>query len=361
MTADIESCTAVRDPVNVRSLAFIASHCERPYFVREIGRYVRCNNGDPSVCRKCASLRSLDKKRIIGSGCNVSQLDGITWEMLAPFRFFFVTFTAPSFGRIRDGVPADSRRYEYRNQVTWNQQSSALFHATTVALERRLPESEWVFVREWQKRGAIHFHGIVRVPRWIEASDVWRELKALRAVQSNGIGWGRQMNVQQVTGEASNTVRYMSKVVAYTSKHQGGQRGGPSENVADFYSRLDEHARNLVCNKSGCVARATCKGRMHRTHGYAGQMLSKSKGWSFTALTFGRLNAQRAAFAAGQSNTVQQAELQEATRLARDGYEAAFAGMNASTVTAGRARIEATLADVLRRGTSNTTDYMADA
>lgn len=302
----------------------------------------------------------MDKKRLIGSGCNASELDGVTHEMLRPHRFFFVTFTAPSFGRIRDGVPVDARRYEYRRQVEWNQSSSALFHATTIALERRLPDAEWCFVREWQKRGAIHFHGIVRVPQWIAAADAWREIRALRGVESSGIAWGRQMDIQQVGEESAATVRYMAKVVSYTAKRQGN-RGMLSEAVASFYERLDKHARQLVCSRAACRDSRICGGKVHRNHGYAGRMLSFSKGWSFASLTFGALQQQRSAFAGGGVDVVQQAELAEASRLASVEYEAAFEGMEASSVVAGRSRLDATLDDALRRETLSPMDLFDSA
>ena len=143
--------------------------------------------------------------------------------------------------------------------------------------------------------------------------------------------------------DRGSVVRYMSKVVAYTAKHQSGDRGALSEQVAAFYERLDKHAQNLVCNRRGCADKRVCDGRMHRTHGYAGQMLTKSKGWSFAALTFGELRAQRSRFAGTGSSTVQQAELEEAARLARIGYEAAFEGMEASAVVAGADRLRRTL------------------
>ena len=338
---------AAHNGSEVRSLSFVESHCERPFFVRESGMWVRCGSGDPSVCRKCASLRSLDKKRIIGSGCNPSDLDGITWEMLRAYRFFFVTFTAPSFGKIVDGVPRDPRHYQYGDQVSWNQLSPKLFHASMVALERSLPGVEWVFVREWQCRGAIHFHGIVRVPRSYASGGVWSSLRALRSVTSHGISWGRQMDIQYVDGDTSDTVRYMSKIVAYTSKHQGGDRGALPESVAGFYARLDRAARKLTCNRKGCSGDGRCGGRLHRTHGYAGYMLSKSKNWSFADLTFGRLREQRAAFAASQrSNTINQDELAEAARLAQEAYDAAFADVTPEDVVAGGARLRRALAAV---------------
>ena len=100
---------------------------------------------------------------------------------------------------------------------------------------------------------------------------------------------------------------------------------------------------------------------MHRSHGYAGEMLSKSRGWSFAVLMFGELKAQRARSAAGQSNTVQQAELEEAARLVGLEYKAAFDGIDESTITAGRARLDATLGDVSRRAASSTTDDSGEA
>ena len=361
MTGSDIAPVAVRN-LDVLTTSFIERQCERPYYVRETNQWVRCQSSDPAICKKCASLRSLDKKRIIGSGCNASELDGITKEMLAPFKFFFVTFTAPSFGRIKDGVPVDAKRYEYRKQVEWNQKSRDLFNATMTLMGQHLPDAEWVFVREWQKRGAIHFHGIVRVPEWFDSQEVLTELKALRAVQSNGIAWGRQQDIQHVAGDPTSTVRYMSKVVAYTSKHQGGQRGSLPEHVAKFYGRLDSHARKLVCRSKGCAENKQCRGRLHRTHGYAGQMLSKSKGWSLIDLTFGKLREQRSAYAASMpQDNRQQEELAEAARLAKQAYEAAFENMESTEVTAGAARLQRALDASLRRQREEAMDDTTDA
>lgn len=349
MTGSDIAPVAVRN-LDVLTTSFIEKQCERPYYVRETNQWVRCQSSDPSICKKCASLRSLDKKRIIGSGCNTSELDGITSEMLSGYKFYFATFTAPSFGKVQNGVPVDPKRYEYRKQVEWNQKSTDLFHATTVLLKLHLPDAEFVFVREWQKRGAIHFHGIVRVPEWMNRTEVEKELTSLRTVQSSGIAWGRQQDIQYVTGDPTSTVRYMSKVVAYTSKHQGGKRGSLPEPLAAFYGRLDSHARKLICKSKGCSENKQCKSRMHRTHGYAGQMLSKSKGWSLIDLTFGKLREQRSAYAATMpQDNRQQEELAEAARLAKEAYEAAFENIEPTAVTAGAARLQRALDDALRR------------
>lgn len=61
--------------------------------------------------------------------------------------------------------------------------------------------------------------------------------------------------------DRGSVVRYMSKVVAYTAKHQSGDRGALSEQVAAFYERLDKHAQNLVCNRRGCAGKRVCDGR----------------------------------------------------------------------------------------------------
>lgn len=358
--SDISSSEVVQDFSDLLSLSFRKNQCERPRFIRKTQQWVRCQSSDYSVCQKCASIRSLDKKRLIGSGCNASELDGITHEKLAPFRFFFATFTAPSFGKIRDSVPVDSRRYEYRRQVEWNFNSSALFHATMIRFERRLPDSQWCFVREWQKRGAIHFHGIIRVPKCIDSRAAWEEIRALRQADSKGISWGRQMDVQGIGDEAENSVRYMSKVVAYTAKHQGN-RGMLAPTVSEFYARLDKHARNLVCRRNGCITNKSCDGRVHRNHGYAGQMLSMSKRWSFAELTFDKLNAQRAAFASNGKDEIQQAELAEAARLSSSDYVNAFADIDEAKVVAGKERLQAIVEASLKRDEATTMENIEAA
>jgi hypothetical protein len=338
---DIERVGDVPASNSVLLPAFRSSHCERPRRVRKSDgtlMWIRCGAKNPAFCKSCARIASFDQKRLIGSGCNVSTLDGITHEMLAPFRFFFVTLTAPSFGAIhRDGAeqgtPVSPRKYRFREQVEWNQGSSQLFHATTAALDSRLPDAEWSFVREWQRRGSIHFHGIVRVPRWIDESVVFGELLRLRTVKSGTFKWGAQIDVKAIQEESSgNTVRYMSKVVGYTSKRQGDtDRTMLPIAMQAFYRRLDWHAARLTCNRQGCATNADCRGRMHESFGYAGYMRTQSKRWSMIGLTRSVLDGQRKTFAAQAEKDQHQTALEFVAQLARQDHGEFFTAHDGAT------------------------------
>lgn len=302
--------------------SFLQTHCRVPRRVtRNDGKstYVRCDSKDPKICPSCARLRLVDQMRVIGSGCNVSGLDGVTAEEVGKYTYWFVTLTAPGFGpihRVSDvgdvckcksvhepdsdlrGVPVNMRTYRYRQQVAWNFTSNKLFKETTRRLHRRLPDSEWCFVREWQKRGALHFHGIVRVPAEYDHADTFTELAGLKTVTREGITWGRQHDVRKIEAKGTDiNVRYMSKVVAYTSKQQSGDLGILSEQRRKHYDRLDWHARRMTCNKKGCAASKHCTGKAHQRFGFAGHLVTRSENWSLVGLTRNDLVEQRRRYA----------------------------------------------------------------
>lgn len=283
---------------------------------------MRCQSKKFSECPACARLYSTDQKRLIGSGCNVSERDGITGEMLAGYRFYFVTLTAPSFGRIHTvprsekaqakkcgcgkmhkkgselrGTPLNSRWYKYREQVRWNQASSELFRRSMRYTEELLPDFEWSFAREWQVRGALHFHGIIRVPDSYSETQVFTSLQKIRTYTFGDFAWGREIDVQGIKADsAENSVRYMAKVVSYTAKQQGDE-GLISDARRRYFERLDWHAARLVCGSAGCKGDATCTGSAHRAFGYAGQMITRSRGWSLIGLNQTALVLERKKFA----------------------------------------------------------------
>lgn len=312
--------------------------CSRPRKVRQADgshSYVRCQSKKASECAACSSLFMTDQKRLIGSGCNISERDGITEQMLAGYRFYFVTLTAPSFGAVHRvpktkdslvmqcvcgkshkygsayrGTPVNPRWYKYREQVRWNQASSELFKRTVKYTEDLLPELSWSFAREWQVRGALHFHGIIRVPASYDEVQVWQALQKMGSYKYGDYGWGKQFDVQGIKGESSaNSVRYMSKVVSYTAKQQGDV-GIISAQRRTHFERLDWHAARLVCRGRGCKGDGTCKGAAHRSFGYAGQMITRSKDWSLAGLTQGSLVLERQRYAAQNASNQHQSGLE---------------------------------------------------
>jgi hypothetical protein len=305
--------------------------CSRP---RKISKkdgtqtYVRCQSKRASQCVACSVMFATDQKRLIGSGCNVSERDGITAEMLSEFDYYFVTLTAPSFGGIHRvpkskdakvpacscgsvhkygdalrGTPTKPRFYRYADQARWNQATSELFHRTIKYTTELLPDIEWAFAREWQVRGALHFHGIVRVPAAYDEGKTWQALQLMKTYSHGDFSWGKEIDVQAVRGDAaSGSVRYMSKVVAYTAKQQG-DAGLVSPERQVHYDRLDKHAARLICGSRGCKGDGTCKGLMHRSFGYAGQLITRSKQWSLAGLTRTTLVEERKRYAEQNSNS----------------------------------------------------------
>lgn len=302
--------------------------CSRPRKVRQPDgshRYVRCQSKKASDCKACSVMHATDQKRLIGSGCNVSERDGITLEDVSGYRFYFVTLTAPSFGAIHRvpkskdapegmckcgqvhkhgdplrGTPLNTRWYKYREQVRWNQAASELFRRTVKYTEERLPYVEWSFAREWQVRGALHFHGIVRVPLSYDEAQTWQALQRMRTYSFGEFAWGKEIDVQGIKGDsATGSVRYMAKVVSYSAKQQGDV-GLISEDRRRHYERLDWHASRLICGRSGCKGDSTCEGSMHRSFGFAGQMITRSRTWSLAGLTRSTLVEERKQYAAEQ-------------------------------------------------------------
>lgn len=334
--------------------------CCRPRKVRKADgtySYVRCQSKKASECVACSTLFLTDQKRLIGSGCNASERDGITEEMLSGFRFYFVTLTAPSFGGIHRvpkgkdsasvvckcgkrhqhgsefrGTPTSPRWYKYREQARWNQASSQLFKRTIKYTEDLLPAVEWSFAREWQVRGALHFHGIVRVPAEYDEVQTWQALQRMRTYTYGDFEWGKEIDVQVISGDsASGSVRYMAKVVAYTAKQQG-EEGPISATRRRHYERLDWHAARLVCGKRGCRGDGTCEGAAHRSFGYAGQMITRSQGWSLAGLTRGTLVLERKKYATENASSQHQMRLET---LAKAWDTERRAELNQSLVTTG--------------------------
>ena len=186
--------------------------------------YVRCGNRRASECLSCSRLYAADMFHLIRSGVSGGKTVPST---VAEHPLVFATLTAPSFGKVhgqrvdgarchpparepqlcRHGRPrsclavhddGDTDRhgatligqplcqdcYDYSSQVVWQWWAPDLWRRFTIALRRlvaktlgvratRIPEVatvQYAKVAEYQLRGAIHFHALVRLdgPRTTE-------------------------------------------------------------------------------------------------------------------------------------------------------------------------------------------------
>lgn len=172
-----------RQMASIAAAAWDAEHCSSPVAVVDSSgadRYVRCGTRFADRCAYCARLTAADWGAILRSGV-------LEVEDIALHRFVFLTLTAPTFGVIhrvpkpgavaipctcgvrhrvheRDlrGVPVDPIAYDYAGQVAWNRDCGRLWDRTRTRLARLLIDLDYSVVREWQYRGVLHFHALLR-------------------------------------------------------------------------------------------------------------------------------------------------------------------------------------------------------
>jgi hypothetical protein len=172
-----------------------------------------CGNRRASVCFSCSATYQADSFQLLAAGLRGGK--GVPETVIGHPRLF-VTFTAPSFGRVhsrkaqgrlvfpchpyrqgatcphgkragcwqrhdeddrRLGEPLCARCYQAGAQVLWNALAGRLWSRTTIYVYRalaqlaglpeetlrRLVRVSFAKVAEYQKRGAVHFHAIVRL------------------------------------------------------------------------------------------------------------------------------------------------------------------------------------------------------
>jgi hypothetical protein len=234
-----------------------------------------CGTRRESRCPSCAANYRADAYQLLAAGLKGGK--GVP-ESVASHPRLFVTFTAPSFGRVhtrkaqgrlvvpchpyrqgarcphglRDGCwhrhdPDDPRLgeplcascYDSEAQVLWNALAPELWRRTTIAVYRtlgrliglqegelrRLVRISYAKVAEFQRRGAIHFHAVIRLdaatacrcagclappPDRFTAALLEKALRA--AVAAVGVAcptldeesaryarWGEQLDVRNIT------------------------------------------------------------------------------------------------------------------------------------------------------------------
>jgi hypothetical protein len=310
---------------------------------------VPCGDRRAGKCPSCAETYRYDAFHLVASGLRGGK--GVP-ESVAFNPAVMVTLTAPSFGpvhtvRDRDGscfcgerhapedealgTPVDIESYRYFEQAVWNHLAPALWKRTVQAIRRNLARvlgvprhrlRELVHVRfvkasEFQRRGVVHYHAVIRLDGPGEAgaappASCTTELlerameAAVRSVEVVAPGrgcvrWGRQvelvrLDVQEADRAAGYIAKYATKA---TEKAASGLLIPPIRSRSELAS-LDapEHAKRLVeaawaVGGSEGLERAR---RWAHQFGYGGHTLTKSRDYS---VTFAALRAARAAWRLG--------------------------------------------------------------
>jgi hypothetical protein len=343
-----------------------------------------CGTRRESRCPSCAATYRADAYQLLAAGLKGGK--GIP-ESVASHPRLFVTFTAPSFGRVhtrkaqgrlvlpchphrqgarcphglRDGCwhrhdqddprlgePLCPSCYDAQAQVLWNALGPELWRRTTIAIHRALgrlvglQEGElrqlvrisYAKVAEFQRRGAVHFHAVIRLdaatdcrcpgclappPEPFTAAlleDALRQaVLAVRvpcpSLEEGGperyARWGEQLDVRNITrgddqaGElsAEQVAGYIAKYATKGTESFGGgldRRLGADD--LDHLDRLPAHVAELVRAAWALGGRPELEGLRLRewAHmlGFGGHWSTKSRRYS---TTMGVLRRVRVAFA----------------------------------------------------------------
>ncbi|MET7686034.1 replication initiator [Streptomyces sp. NPDC005423] len=155
---------------------------------------VRCGNRRATRCPACSTVYRYDTYQLIAAGLRGGKTVPTS---VATHPRVFVTLTAPGFGPVHNqpdtgrchcghthpgddpllGTPLDPKRYDYTGAVLWNAHAPALWARFTTHLRREIAKAagltqsalrhhatlSYAKVAEYQKRGQVHFHAVIRL------------------------------------------------------------------------------------------------------------------------------------------------------------------------------------------------------
>jgi hypothetical protein len=351
---------------------------------------LRCRNRRAVVCPACSALYKLDAYHLVVAGLRGGKN---VPDTVAGHPRVFVTLTAPSFGTVHRGPdwtgtprichpdkgcgrwhpagdPAigtalDPARYDYTGQVLFNAHAGALWATFTTGVRRTLATAAglsrkdaaavlrvvFAKVAEFQGRGVVHFHAIVRLdgadgssappPAWASLPLLRRSIRTAArhatttTTRSHRVGvrvvrFGRQVDIRPITTTDADTAlsdvvvaRYVAKYATKSAESAGlnlasiccGTCHGAGTGISGLcrtcagtgrrrgvlLDELPDHARALVdtCWRLGGYPEYGSLRLRRYAHqaGYRGHFCTKSRTYS---TTFTALRAERQAWATTQ-------------------------------------------------------------
>ncbi|MEV8404370.1 replication initiator protein RepSA [Streptomyces niveus] len=319
-----------------------------------------CGNRRASRCPSCAWTYAGDTYHLIRAGLTGDPAKG-TPRTVRDHPRVFATLTAPSFGPVHNrpgtrpcrcgtqhpeeatelGTALAPGTYDYAGAVLWNNHAGDLWRYVTIYLPRELAARagttqrelkeqlrvSYGKVAEYQKRGAIHFHAVIRFdgpdgpdsppPAWATLdllTDALRAAAAREQITLPAIGdqparvlaWGTQLDVQPIgafgNGEdlteqavASYVAKYATKAAETTGtvdRRVGNREALILLDIPDHTRRLIEACFNL--NPLYPDRRLLAWAHML---GFRGHFSTKSRRYS---TTLGALRQVRAEYRAAQ-------------------------------------------------------------
>jgi hypothetical protein len=339
---------------------------------REPGGVLRvaCKTRRASRCPSCAETYRADTYQLIRAGLTGGK--GVP-ATVAAHPCLFVTLTAPSFGpvharRVKNGrvLPCRPRRaggtcphghpvacnerhhlddprtgtpvcpdcYDYTGAVLFNATAPELWRRFTIGLRRTLARItgmthkefsqrariSFAKVAEYQKRGVVHFHAVIRLdgpagpstapPRWATTDLLTRAITLAASnaqvitphtdsTASRTCQWGAQLDIRTITSNGQLTdnavAGYVAKYATKAAECTGtlDRRITPADNLGTL--PVSAHARRLIaeCLRIGQAAELAHLRTAHWAHmlGFRGHFSTKSRAYS---TTLGKLRTARA-------------------------------------------------------------------
>ncbi|WP_225850948.1 replication initiator [Streptomyces sp. HPF1205] len=331
---------------------------------------VRCNNRRTTRCPACAETYRRDTFHLITAGLRGGKG---TPEDVAHHPRVFATFTAPGFGPVHNrpdsgrcrcgtehpadapelGTPLDPDTYDYEVAVLWNAHAGALWRRFSIYLRREIAKraglSQRAFrqharvsfakVAEYQRRGAVHFHAVIRLdgpdggttppPAWATADMLADAIRAAAATarvtgptldgRKHTFAFGRQLDVRTIrgadfTGSAELTDRavaaYIAKYATKGAETATGTLDRPIRFLAELaHLHLTDHARRLIRTAWTLGARKDLEHLRLRAWahmlGFRGHFSTKTRHYS---TTLGALRTARADYRRAQNGQQQPEE-----------------------------------------------------
>ncbi|MCX3060403.1 replication initiation protein [Streptomyces sp. GXMU-J5] len=319
---------------------------------------VACGNRRASQCPSCAWTYAGDTYHLIRSGITGGKT---VPDTVRDHPRVFATLTAPSFGPVHNrpasghcrcgtdhteddpalGTALDPERYDYAGAVLWNNHAGDLWRRFTVYLRREIAtragltqaalkeECRVSFgkVAEFQKRGAIHFHAVVRLdgpegpdtapPAWATtvlldgairaaAARVSVPLASAGTYPARSLEWGTQIDVQPI-GALGHEELTEQAVASYVAKYatKAAETTGTVDRRIGERSELERlphlpaHTRRLIetCLDLDDAYPDRMLARWAHMLGFRGHFSTKSRRYS---TTLGALRQVRADYRARQ-------------------------------------------------------------
>ncbi|WP_428846380.1 replication initiator [Kitasatospora hibisci] len=278
---------------------------------------LRCGNRRTTRCPACSTVYRYDTYQLIAAGLRGGKTVPTS---VATHPRIFATLTAPGFGPVHNqpgtapctcgtrhadgdpllGTPLNPQRYDYTGAVLWNAHAPALWARFTTHLRREIAKAagltqrtlrhhatlSYAKVAEYQKRGQIHFHTVIRIdgptgpadtpPAWATTELLDNAVRAAanrtrvqhqhpsRAgeadpAQSAGptaFRFGRQIDVRAIrstdfTGNAPVTDRHIAAYIAKYATKGAETTAGTLDRRLRFLAELaqydlTDHARRMI-------------------------------------------------------------------------------------------------------------------